>query len=254
MNPKIVVMNLLRDINKFIFLNIIFFFFTLLVIVSVGGYDKREIIFMFSISAFFALGFNFLIAKIARKNVEKIIKHSFEKVENQLYFDELTSVYNRTTGINRLKEEIARSQRNKRSLSVAMLDIDNFKTINDKYGHIIGDKILNRVASQIKNHLRIGDIVSRYGGEEFLIILPETDEIKAYMALERVRAAIEKKLIRIGGEKLQVTVSIGLTEVDNLETPIEVLERADKALYQAKSNGKNRIEIDYKDTATVMLS
>jgi len=175
--------------------------------------------------------------------MEKIIHYSFEKVETQLYFDELTSVYNRTTGINRLMEEMARSKRHKQHLSVAMLDIDNFKSINDNYGHLAGDRVLNHIALQIKNLLRASDVVSRYGGEEFLIILPETDEIKAFMALERVRENIARRPVKIGNGKLNITVSIGITEVDINDSSTDAIQRADLALLKAKRDGKNRIEI-----------
>lgn len=243
MNPRTLVMSITKDINKFIVLNIAALMLALSCLFIFGDYDKKEFIFVISLAGIMSLTVNLLIAKIMKRKMEKIIHHSFEKVENQLYFDELTSVYNRTAGISRLIEEIARIKRNSQHLSIAMLDIDNFKSINDTYGHLVGDRVLNYVAMQIKNFLRASDVVSRYGGEEFLIILPETDEINAFMALERVRENIAKKPLRIGNEKLYVTVSIGVTEVDADDDSTEAIHRADIALLQAKRTGKNKIEL-----------
>lgn len=243
MDPKILVISIIKDINKFLALNIAVLMMVLSVVFIFGGYDKKELILVVSLAGISSTAVNLLIAKFMKRKMEKTIHRSFEKVENQLYFDELTSVYNRTAGINRLMEEMARIKRNNQHLSIAMLDIDNFKSINDTYGHLAGDKVLNHIAIQIKNSLRTSDIVSRYGGEEFLIILPETDEIKAFMALERVRENIAKKPVKIGSEKLYITVSIGITEVDANMSLTDAIQRADMALLKAKRSGKNKIEL-----------
>ncbi|MCS7216053.1 MAG: GGDEF domain-containing protein [Thermodesulfovibrio sp.] len=243
MNPKALIISLTKDINRFLVSNIGVLMVILSFIFLTGGYDKKEFILAVCLSGLISLTFNLLSAKIMKRKMERIIYNSFERVETQLYFDELTSVYNRKSGINRLIEEMARAKRNKQPLSIAMLDIDNFKTINDTYGHLVGDKVLNHIALLIKNFLRASDIVSRYGGEEFLIILPETDEIKAFMALERVRENIAKRPLKVGNDKLYLTVSIGMAEVYFNDTLTDFIHRADMALLQAKRTGKNRIEI-----------
>jgi diguanylate cyclase (GGDEF)-like protein len=243
MNIRQISINLSKNMNRFIFLNILMLIATWTIFLYFSEYKKKEVLAGILLAGLGLIISNFTIAKTLKRKMEKIIKHSLDQVENQLYFDELTSVYNRKTGINRLNEEIARAGRIGKPTCVAILDIDNFKTINDTYGHLVGDRVLRHVALQIKNSLRTCDIVARYGGEEFLIILPDTDEINAIIALDRVKMNIAKKPIRVGREYLNITVSIGVTEISNNEHPLSSIDKADKALYKAKKNGKNNIEV-----------
>ncbi len=243
MSTKSIIFNLSKDIHKWFLLNIVSILVISALILSTLGYSKNDIMIIVSEVTFGAILFNFLFAKMMKKRVEKTINNLFAKVESQLYYDELTSVYNRKAGFDRLMEEIARVRRNGSNLSIAMVDIDNFKSINDKYGHLVGDRVLRHVAMEIKNSLRMNDIVSRYGGEEFLVILPDSDEISAGFAMERVRENISKNPINIGRDKLYITISIGIAEITLNENPIDAIERADNALYRAKYSGKNRIEI-----------
>jgi diguanylate cyclase (GGDEF)-like protein len=243
MNIRQISINLSKNMNRFIFLNILMLIATWTIFLYFSEYKQKEVLAGILLAGLGLIISNFTIAKTLKRKMEKIIKHSLDQVENQLYFDELTSVYNRKTGMNRLNEEIARAGRIGKPTCVAILDIDNFKTINDTYGHLVGDRVLRHVALQIKNSLRTCDIVARYGGEEFLIILPDTDEINAIMALDRVKMNIAKKPIRVGREYLNITVSIGVTEISNNEHPLSSIDKADKALYKAKKNGKNKIEV-----------
>jgi diguanylate cyclase (GGDEF)-like protein len=243
MNIRQISINLSKNMNRFIFLNILMLIATWTIFLYFSEYKQKEVLAGILLAGLGLIISNFTIAKTLKRKMEKIIKHSLDQVENQLYFDELTSVYNRKTGMNRLNEEIARAGRIGKPTCVAILDIDNFKTINDTYGHLVGDRVLRHVALQIKNSLRTCDIVARYGGEEFLIILPDTDEINAIMALDRVKMNIAKKPIRVGREYLNITVSIGVTEISNNEHTLSSIDKADKALYKAKKNGKNKIEV-----------
>lgn len=248
MNPKSISLNLSKNVNKFFAINTLMAIGALILILFMTGHEQKELIIAISLISLGIIATNFFITKVIKQKMDKLIRQSFEKVESQLYFDELTSVYNRTTGMSRLMEEMTRSKRTDKPLSIAILDIDNFKKINDKYGHLVGDKVLNHVATHIKNSLRGCDVVARYGGEEFLIILAETDEIHAIAALERVRNQIAQKAIKVGNERLYVTVSIGVTEIEPDEDPIASIEKADLALYQAKRNGKNKVELFLKYT------
>ncbi len=248
MNIKAISINLAKGFHKFFILNTVMVISAFLVLFFLLDYEKKDLLITISLVFLGIILINYFVTKVIQDRMDKLIRHSFEKVEAQLYFDELTSVYNRKTGLNRLREELIRAKRTGKPLSIAILDIDDFKKINDTYGHLVGDRVLNYVATQIKTSLRACDIVARYGGEEFLIILPDTDEINALAALERVRKQISKKPLKVGNERLFVTASIGLTEIELIEDPFEAINQADLALYQAKRDGKDKVEIFLKYT------
>lgn len=243
MSTKHLTMHLAKNINKFLSMNVLILISSLITILIITGYEKMEVVFSICAAGLIAIGINFFTGRIMKQRIERMIKNSLEKIETQLYFDELTQVYNRKTGIKRLNEEIARSKRTGSPTVIAVVDIDNFKDINDTYGHLVGDKALSRLANQIKQSVRACDVVVRYGGEEFLIILPNTDEINALLALERVREQIARKPLLVGGNRIQLTVSIGLKEISFDEDAHTAINKADIALYQAKKNGKNRVEV-----------
>ena len=123
-----------------------------------------------------------------------------------------------------------------------MLDIDHFKRYNDRYGHLVGDGILKEIVKGIKENIRQIDLVGRYGGEEFAVVLAETDREGGLLAAERIRQNIEKKNIFLYDEKLKATVSIGMAMYpDQADTLEALIEKADAALYRAKAEGRNRI-------------
>ena len=152
-------------------------------------------------------------------------------------FDSLTGIYNRRKIEDILILEVERARRYGKPLSVLFIDIDNFKEINDTYGHKRGDQVLRRVASLIRQELRSTDCVGRFGGEEFLVVLPETKPEEAVKVAERIRRIIERT--DFGG--VRVTVSIGVTGYRDGETHMDILERVDSAMYKAKADGKNRV-------------
>ena len=177
-----------------------------------------------------------------QKSLEEL-KTELEKYREKSIIDELTQVLNRRGIMEILQREFARSKRFNTPLSVGIVDLDDFKKINDTYGHLIGDKVLKTVASIIKNNLRITDAVGRYGGEEFLIVLPDTDSEAAEIAAEKLRKAVEKKVFKYKDETFKVTISIGIAQRKETDTLESLLQRADEALYLSKKSGKNRITI-----------
>ena len=166
----------------------------------------------------------------------------YAKIEELAITDGLTGVYLRRYFLERLKEEIDRSRRFNLRFVFLMLDLDNFKSYNDRYGHLVGDSLLSTVAKIIKDNLREIDIVARYGGEELSIILPDTDKQEAEHVSMRLRQAIEKQHIRAYDEDLQITVSIGGSIFPQDAKDIQhLIDKADQAMYRAKQMGKNRV-------------
>ena len=164
--------------------------------------------------------------------------------------DALTGYNNRHQFEKRLKETTAQAKRQNQSLCCIMSDIDFFKKVNDTYGHAVGDCVLKNVAKTIKKELREEDIASRYGGEEFIFLLPHTSLDEAKIVAQRLRSAIEKKKINIeeygieGVKEISVTISIGVSEYNKTDKdPQELYKRADLALYEAKETGRNKVII-----------
>ena len=160
--------------------------------------------------------------------------------------DPVTGLRNRRYVTEFLSLELLRAARYKTPLAVLMLDLDHFKRINDTYGHRVGDTVLQAVAEVLRGTLRATDVAGRYGGEEFLVVLPQTDLQGAAVLGERVRAAIEQTTIPVeGAEPLSVTVSIGVAALgDGACSAEQLVERADAALYAAKDAGRNRVALE----------
>lgn len=159
--------------------------------------------------------------------------------------DSLTSIYNRRFGMERLKEDFTRSVRNQSNMSVAMVDIDHFKSVNDNYGHLVGDRAIKIIAKIIKNILRGGDIVIRYGGEEFLMVLHGATTENARNICERIRHQVMDTVINENNQQLNLTVSIGLVSYPEHQVTDEMalIHKADQALYFAKEHGRNKVSI-----------
>jgi diguanylate cyclase (GGDEF)-like protein len=162
--------------------------------------------------------------------------------------DHLTGAANRRHFMERLQAEVERSLRSGRSFSVALIDIDNFKTVNDRHGHLAGDMVLVRLAHACMAQVRSGDLFARFGGEEFAVLLPETGVDDALHWLERLRQQIADLRVDLPDTTLSITVSIGLAApaVVSTHAPTHIntaLRLADEALYRAKREGKNRVSL-----------
>lgn len=156
--------------------------------------------------------------------------------------DELTGVFNRRHLMERLEDETNRASRGGTLFSVVMLDIDDFKKVNDTHGHLMGDQVLRKVTQNISDVLRKTDFCGRYGGEEFLIVLTQTDINGAMLYAERVRKRIEQQVFPELGSDFKITASLGLAEYRIREDVEQIIGRADEALYRAKKRGRNRLE------------
>jgi diguanylate cyclase (GGDEF)-like protein len=189
-----------------------------------------------------------LIARIKVHLKLKITQDRLNEINQTLEHlsrsDPLTGVYNRRFLLESLEAEFERAKRYSLKFSVILMDIDNFKEVNDKFGHIYGDKILQQVAQILREELRRHDILGRYGGDEFLIILPETDNTGAGMVGERCRKAIYNG-INFADENYRLTVSMGIISYPNpkIITAEDMIRLADTALYEAKARGKNKVVI-----------
>lgn len=166
-----------------------------------------------------------------------------EKLERLANLDSLTGLYNRRVILHRLNERIKYVRRYGEELSLIMLDIDHFKKVNDQYGHLIGDGVLEEIAVLVQRNIRGTDDVGRYGGEEFIIILLKTGLSSAVDVAERVRKTIEAVEMKDSeGNVFSVTVSEGVSSYKRAEDERSLISRADDALYRAKENGRNRVE------------
>ncbi len=162
--------------------------------------------------------------------------------------DSLTGIYNRRHMDKRLTEEFIRHKRYDRSMTLIMIDIDHFKNINDTYGHQFGDKVLKKISEVCSSRMRGGDILSRYGGEEFCSILPETDIKGARALAERLREKVaESPVLFDDGTPVHVTISLGIAELTGrTRTTDDLVRHADTALYESKQNGRNMASV-YSD-------
>lgn len=185
--------------------------------------------------------------RIAAATLE--LREAKVKAELEARIDPLTGLYNRRAFLERASDELRRARRYNKPLSLAMIDLDHFKTINDRWGHAIGDQVLVAFAGILKNHMRGVDVVARVGGEEFVMLMTETAYEDAMQVAERIRKDIKANSLQIDNAELSWTASLGVTVLDADEDSVSgALVRADRALYRAKQNGRDRVESDLPDT------
>ncbi|WP_191833171.1 GGDEF domain-containing protein [Pseudomonas fluorescens] len=169
-------------------------------------------------------------------------REHLEEQRQKALIDPLTGLPNRAAWSERVDQEVLEWQENGGHLLMAILDLDHFKRINDSYGHLAGDKVLKIVANVLRKHLRSRDFIARFGGEEFVLLIPQTAMPIGYQLAESLRAAIEACPFHFKGERVTITLSIGISAFRSGERSEVVLKRADEALYRAKHQGRNRVE------------
>jgi len=185
-----------------------------------------------------------LAERVAHMEQEALgFREHLEEQRQKALIDPLTGLPNRAAWSERLEHEIREWQQHGNTLMLAMLDLDHFKRINDNYGHLAGDKVLKIIATVLRKRLRGTDFIARFGGEEFVLLLPATVPAAGMKLLEHLRASIEACPFHFKGERVTVTISMGLTVFKTGEKSDLVLKRADQALYRAKNAGRNRVEL-----------
>ncbi|MEO8751527.1 MAG: diguanylate cyclase [Casimicrobiaceae bacterium] len=191
--------------------------------------------------------FNLMTDRLRRSNadveaVQRTLREQNELLGTLAITDGLTGLYNRKKLDEILADQFARFRRNHHPFALLMLDLDNFKAINDSYGHAAGDEVLVKVASILRQSVRDIDYVARYGGEEFAAVLAETTSEEALVVAERIRVGVDIPSIRAGNQVIAVTVSVGIAQSrEGDDSPAMMLFRADHALYEAKREGRNRV-------------
>lgn len=184
-------------------------------------------------------------AAILRESLALALQNAiaFDQLERLAALDPLTGCYNRRFGLSRLREEYERAVRRQLPLGVVVFDLDHFKSINDTYGHLTGDRVLVRTAQCARQVMRQGDLLIRYGGEEFVSVLPFASEDDAAAAAERLRRNIEDTAILHGAQVIRLTISAGVAAMPEIlaDSETDLLQQADRALYAAKQSGRNRV-------------
>jgi diguanylate cyclase (GGDEF)-like protein len=186
-----------------------------------------------------------LVSRVDAAGRTKVLQEELvvqaQRLETLIFEDALTGLANRRFILTQLGGLVSGARRHGRPLSIAVIDIDHFKAVNDEYGHAAGDAVLATVAATLRHHLRAEDQLGRLGGEEFLALLPDADAEAAAVAAEKLRAEVADTPAFYEGMELHVTISVGWADWDG-ESPEELLRRADEALYAAKDSGRDRAE------------
>ncbi len=180
----------------------------------------------------------------ARSRTYKALQNAVMHIGQTSLTDPLTGLGNRRYFDKFLEWVMANAQRSGRDYAVALVDIDHFKRINDTFGHDLGDEVLKHLATQLQRHIRIGDLLFRWGGEEFMIVMPHCNSVEAEVAAERIRANIQETPFCFGSEKIYLTLSLGVYSGSEIVDPKVPMSIADQCLYKAKSGGRNKFFIN----------
>lgn len=166
----------------------------------------------------------------------------YERALHLAFTDNLTGLYNRRYLLDQLERDFARANRNGSPLSLVMMDLDGLKAINDRFGHNEGDVVLKRLGKIMKQNTRASDVAARWGGDEFVLLAPDTDNKGAYMVGERIRSQLERSRLKLGGEEISISVSVGIASYPLHSSGVtELIKNADEAMYNAKGLGKNQV-------------
>jgi diguanylate cyclase (GGDEF)-like protein len=198
--------------------------------------------FMLAMTGYCILGREFSILRERLTDSNQQLKVALTRIEELAITDELTGLYNRRHLFDHLDKQRAIANREGTDFVVGFIDLDKFKSINDQFGHRVGDDVLRQFSELLQESIREVDLVARYGGEEFVLLLNGVGIATAAVVVERIRSAVES--LKFSEQQLAMTISVGITEYRAPETAKDTLERADKLLYQAKTEGRNRVVQD----------
>lgn len=185
-----------------------------------------------------------MILKQAFQNIEHLnreLEDTNARLEKVARYDILSGLLNRMSLFGVIDMEIERTMRTKMPLSGIMVDIDNFKQINDEHGHLAGDQVISEIGKRLRNHLRKYDQAGRYGGEEFFVVLPNTNLHQAYIIAERFRHGLAERAVVLDETEVRITASFGIAEYRHGETRESWIARSDRNMYVAKQSGRNRV-------------
>lgn len=213
-----------------------------------GGLDGPRVMYgayffmvVIVLSSTTVLTYRFGVMRIHMQRQKAKLTEALETIQRIATRDELTDTANRRSMLEQLRQEMLRSNRTGAQLMVAMLDIDFFKQVNDRYGHPAGDRCLQVFVQTVQSSIRATDRLARWGGEEFVLLLTDVDFVEGLACLERVRAEVESTTVEWSGMPIRLTVSIGVTQYQSEDTLEKTIDCADLALYAAKAQGRNRV-------------